>query len=118
MEFTQYWVSGFGWENTIFQPKDFIKVEVLSENGKNGAICIATSENGQKHILRKLDTIEDAKSKELTGDEKLAIVKKLREETGWTMMTCKRALIESKWNYDNAKSWLIEYRKKPGIFFD
>jgi ribosomal protein L7/L12 len=54
----------------------------------------------------------------LTDDEKLLVVKKLREDTGWGMMDCKRALNESKWNYDNTKSWLIQFRKKSGIFFD
>jgi hypothetical protein len=54
----------------------------------------------------------------LTDDEKLLVVKKLREDTGWGMMDCKSALNESKWNYDNAKSWLIQFRKKSGIFFD
>jgi ribosomal protein L7/L12 len=53
----------------------------------------------------------------LTDDEKLLVVKKLREETEWGMMDCKRALNESKWNYDIAKSWLIQFRKKSGIFF-
>jgi hypothetical protein len=54
----------------------------------------------------------------LTDDEKLLVVKKLREDTGWGIMDCKRALNQSKWNYDNAKSWLIQFRKKSGIFFD
>ena len=61
---------------------------------------------------------KDNKSTELTDDEKLVIVKKLQQETEWSMMTCKRALSESKWDYDDAKSWLIQYRKKAGILFD
>jgi len=51
-------------------------------------------------------------------DEKLALVNKLRTETGWGMMDCKRALHESKWNYDGAKNWLTQFRKKPGIRFN
>lgn len=55
---------------------------------------------------------------ELTDDEKLNLVKKLREETGWGMMDCRRALRDSKWDMDGAKSWLIQFRKKSGIMFD
>lgn len=54
----------------------------------------------------------------LTDDEKLVVIKKLREETGWGLMDCKKALKESKRDYDNAKTWLIQYRKKSYIFFD
>jgi translation elongation factor EF-Ts len=50
--------------------------------------------------------------------EKKVLVKLLREETGWGLMLCKRALNESNWNIDEAKSWLIQFRKKPGIMFD
>ncbi len=54
----------------------------------------------------------------LTDDEKLDLVKKLREETGWGMMDCRRALRDSKWDMGGAKSWLIQFRKKSGIMFD
>ena len=54
----------------------------------------------------------------LTDGEKLDLVKRLREETGWGMMDCRRALRDSKWDMDNAKSWLIQFRKKSGIMFD
>ena len=54
----------------------------------------------------------------LTDDEKLDLVKRLREETGWGMMDCRRALRGTKWDMDSAKSWLIQFRKKPGIRFD
>jgi len=54
----------------------------------------------------------------LTDDGKIDLVKKLREETGWGMMDCRRALRDSKWDMDSAKSWLIQFRKKSGIFFD
>lgn len=51
MEFTHYWVSGFGWENTIFEPKDFESVEVLGFNDKDGTIFIGI--NGEtKHIFK------------------------------------------------------------------
>ena len=53
----------------------------------------------------------------LTDEDKLCLVKKLREETGWGMMDCRRALRESDWKMDGARSWLIQFRKKPGIMF-
>ena len=54
----------------------------------------------------------------LTDDEKLEFVKQLRKESGWGMMDCKRALNASNWEVEDAKSWLIQYRKKSGIMFD
>ena len=54
----------------------------------------------------------------LTDECKLELVKKLRKETGWSMMDCRRALRESNWKMDDAKSWLIQFRKKPGIRFE
>jgi hypothetical protein len=50
MKFTHYWVTDFGWENTIFQPTDFKEVEKLGEN-KEGIIYLGIAENGKKHIL-------------------------------------------------------------------
>ena len=47
---------------------------------------------------------EERKTRELVE------VKKLRVETGWGLMDCKRALIVSGWNVDKAKKWL-ENRK-------
>ena len=52
IEFTHYWVSGFGWENTIYQPEDFVEVEILGENEKDGVCFLALNENGGKHILK------------------------------------------------------------------
>ena len=71
-----------------------------------------TSENAEKELR-----ISDVMCS-LTDDEKLDLVKRLREETGWGMMDCRRALRDSKWDMDGAKSWLIQFRKKSGIFFD
>ena len=62
------------------------------------------------HDLRYVMSVNDV--------EKKVLVKLLREETGWGLMLCKRALNESNWNIDEAKSWLIQFRKKPGIMFD
>jgi hypothetical protein len=49
--FTHYWVSGFGWETTIFQPSDFSLIEKLGYNEKDGNIFIGINGN-QKHILK------------------------------------------------------------------
>ena len=52
IEFTHYWVTEFGWENTIFQPKDFVQVEILGENETDGIIFIAVNDSGGKHIFK------------------------------------------------------------------
>jgi translation elongation factor EF-Ts len=39
------------------------------------------------------------------------LVKELREKTGYGMMDCKKALIESDWDMDKAKEWLDERHK-------
>jgi hypothetical protein len=54
----------------------------------------------------------------LTDDDKLELINNLRKETGWGMMDCRRALRESNWKIDGAKSWLIQFRKKTDIMFD
>ncbi len=51
-------------------------------------------------------------------DEKFKLMLKLREETSFGLMDCKKALIASDWDIIKARAWLVEYRKKPGIFFD
>jgi hypothetical protein len=51
IEFTHYWVSGFGWENTIYLQSDFEEVEVMGYNDKDGYIFIGISGNA-KHILK------------------------------------------------------------------
>lgn len=52
VDFTHLWVSGFGWENTIFLPEDFQSVELLGENKKDGIIYLAYQENGKKRIFK------------------------------------------------------------------
>lgn len=52
MEFTHYWVSGFGWENTIYQPEDFVTVEEMGFNDIDGHIFLGINEKGGKHILK------------------------------------------------------------------
>ena len=51
-EFTHYWVSGFGWQKTIFQPEDFTMIEKLGENEKDGIVFIGINDKGAKHILK------------------------------------------------------------------
>ena len=53
-QFTHYWVTGFGWENTIFLPTDFDTVEILGEN-EEGTVFLAHmngGEGGTNHIFK------------------------------------------------------------------
>lgn len=50
--FTHYWVTDFGWENTIYLPEDFEEVEVLGENDKDGTIFICINDRGGKQIMK------------------------------------------------------------------
>lgn len=52
MEFSHYWVSGFGWENTIYQPEDFVTVEEMGFNDIDGHIFLGINDKGGKHILK------------------------------------------------------------------
>ena len=52
LEFTHYWINGFGWENTVYQPYEFQQVEKLGEN-EEGIIFLAENEFGTKHIFLK-----------------------------------------------------------------
>lgn len=52
IEITHYWVSGFGWENTIFQTEDFITIEKMGFNEVDGFIFLGINDNGGKHILK------------------------------------------------------------------
>jgi len=56
VEFTHYWVSGFGWENTIFQQDDFEKVEEMGYNDADGYIFLGINKGGEKHILKGVYT--------------------------------------------------------------
>ncbi len=70
-----------------------------------------TSKNAEKELRIAIVTCS------LTDDEKIDLVKRLREETGWGMMVCRSALRDSNWDIDSAKSWLIKYRKESHILF-
>lgn len=52
INFTHYWVSGFGWENTIYQPEQFTKIEILGVN-EEGIIYFAENEHGVRHIFKQ-----------------------------------------------------------------
>ena len=52
IEFTHYWVSGFGWENTIYHPEDFVTVEEMGFNNIDGYIFLGVNDKGGKHILK------------------------------------------------------------------
>lgn len=49
--FTHYWVTGFGWENTIYCPEDFQEWEEIGDNAE-GIIFLAVNERGGRHILK------------------------------------------------------------------
>jgi hypothetical protein len=50
--FTDYWVSGFGWEPTIYCVEDFATVELLGDSRTDGIVFLAIDENGSKYILK------------------------------------------------------------------
>ena len=52
MTFTHLWISGFGWENTIYQEEDFKEVELLGENDMDGCVYVAIQDNGKQQILK------------------------------------------------------------------
>lgn len=51
IEFTHYWVSGFGWGNTVFVPSDFESVEYFGKD-ENDIVFIGINKEGGKHILK------------------------------------------------------------------
>ena len=52
IEFTHYWVTGFGWEHTIFQVEDFVEVEKLGESEQGGFVFIAINKVGANIFLK------------------------------------------------------------------
>lgn len=49
----------------------------------------------------------------------IELVRKLREETGWGMMQCRKALEFSNGNYEGAKDYLKNFKKhNPHILYD
>ena len=51
-EFTHYWVTGFGWENTIYLQGDFVSVEILGQNETDGTVFLCINELGGKHLIK------------------------------------------------------------------
>lgn len=52
VNFTHYWVTGFGWENTIFLPSDFESVEILGENENDGTVFLCINDKGGQQIMK------------------------------------------------------------------
>lgn len=50
--FTHYWVTGFGWENTVYLPSDFDSVEILGENEKDGTVFLCVNDKGGQQIMK------------------------------------------------------------------
>lgn len=51
--FTHYWVTGIGWENTIYSNSDFKEVEEAGRNEEDGIIFYGKfSDEGKTHILK------------------------------------------------------------------
>lgn len=55
-------------------------------------------------------------TKILTDDEKFNLVKKLREQTDFGMMDCKKALFETNYNIEEAKNWLVQFHKSHKLY--
>jgi hypothetical protein len=53
-EITHQWVTGFGWENTIFNPSDFVEFDLLGTNDIDGDVFLGITEKGGRHILKGL----------------------------------------------------------------
>jgi ribosomal protein L7/L12 len=104
-------------EITLIEIEDYIQALDESVGLKVETIeDIRQTISKQRGLVKKL-TIPDVMCS-LTDDDKLELINNLRKETGWGMMDCRRALLESNWKMDDAKSWLTQFRKKPGIRFD
>lgn len=52
IQFTHYWVTGFGWSNTIFQEEDFVTVELLGHNNVDGSVFLGIYNENIKCILK------------------------------------------------------------------
>ena len=51
IEFTHYWITGFGWEVTIYLPTDFETVEEFGRD-KDYIVFIGVTDSGAQHILK------------------------------------------------------------------
>lgn len=53
IEFTHLWVDDFGWEDTIFLPEDFKKVEYFGTNEKEYYIVFCGIQDNNKIRILK-----------------------------------------------------------------
>lgn len=57
---------------------------------------------------RYLQRVQNINNMDTTiSDEQREVIEKLRNETGRSLMDCKKALIASDWNYEEAKKEVI-----------
>lgn len=55
LEFTHFWVDGFGWENTIYIPSDFERIEFFGQHEQEKVfMCYTLSDTC--HIVRGVTT--------------------------------------------------------------
>jgi hypothetical protein len=52
IDFTHYWVSGFGWEVTVFLPSDFVEVKEFGRFIRDEIVFIGINQSGGQHILK------------------------------------------------------------------
>lgn len=52
VKFTKLWVDNFGWEDTIFQPEDFKKVEEFAKSDEGYIVFCAIQDNDKVRILK------------------------------------------------------------------
>jgi hypothetical protein len=50
--FTHYWVTDFGWENTIYLPSDFKEVEEAGRNKDEVIFYGRFTKSGKTHLLK------------------------------------------------------------------
>lgn len=48
-------------------------------------------------------------------DELIELVKQLREETGFGMLDCKKAVLKCNGDMEKAKEWLIEWQRVSSL---
>ena len=41
--FTHFWLQNFGWENTLYNSRDFIKVDFFGESEEEGKVYICSN---------------------------------------------------------------------------
>lgn len=65
----------------------------------------------KEDFIRDYWVIKTIPFSELLNDEQTEVVKNLRKETGYGIMECKKALMESNWDYEDAITYLLERKR-------